>query len=205
MILATPEVAVLAPLDQPFVVLPWHDPAVDRIGFDPRSRYLELYWLSILGPTTTLLMRRIADGFDTFPDGFELDVEGTAVSLGLQMAGPRRHAFPKALERCVLFGLARGHAHGLVVRRRVPPISQRHLARLPESLRDAHAAWVEPADQLDEAGAARARTLARAMLDAGDDQEVTERQLLASGVTPAAAVDAVRWALGEALAVRIPA
>ncbi len=205
MIFATPEVAVLAPLDQPFVVLPWHDPAVDRIGFDPRSRYLELYWLSILGPTTTLLLRRIADGFDAFPDGFELDVEGTAVSLGLQMSGPRRNAFPKALERSVLFGLARAHAHGLVVRRRVPPISQRHLARLPESLREAHSDWVAPTGETSSGDLARARTLARAMLDSGDDHEVTERQLLALGVTPAAAVEAMRWAIGETPDVRLSA
>jgi hypothetical protein len=190
-------VAVLAPLDQPFIVLPWHDPAVDPIGFDPRSRYLELFWLSALGPTTTLLLRRIADGLDSYPDGFELDVAGTAVSLGLQPSGPRSQAFSRALERCVMFGLARAHAHGLMVRRRIPPISQRYLARLPESLRAVHAEWVTPTAASDEHESWRARVLAQAMLAAGDDHGTVERQLLAVGVPPAATVEALRWALEQ--------
>lgn len=188
---------MLAPLDQPFVVLPWHDPAVDPIGFDPRSRYLELFWLSALGPTTTLLLRRFADGLDSYPDGFELDVAGTAVSLGLQPAGPRSQAFTRALERSVMFGLARAHAHGLMVRRRIPPISQRYLARLPESLRAVHDEWVNPVAAADEHEEWRARVLAQAMIAAGDDHATTERQLVAIGVPPAAATDALRWALGE--------
>jgi hypothetical protein len=193
-------VPVLAPLDQPFVVLPWHDPAVDPIGFDPRSRYLELFWLSALGPTTTLLLRRIADGFDSLPDGFELDVPGTATCLGLQPSGPRSHAFTRALERTVLFGLARTHSQGLVVRRRIPPISQRYLSRLPESLREVHADWVAPAASIGEHETWRAKVLAQAMLEAGDDHATTERQLLAVGVPPAAAVDALRWALDRTYA-----
>jgi hypothetical protein len=188
---------VLAPLDQPFIVLPWQDPTVDRIGFDPRSRYLELFWLSVLGPTTTLLLRRLADGFDAFPDGFELDVEGTAVTLGLQRSGPRGQAFSRALERCVIFGLARCHAHGLVVRRRVPPISHRHLARLPESLQATHAEWVAPVDAEAEQCTWRARVLAQAMVAAGDDHATAERQLLASGVAPPVANDALRWAQAQ--------
>jgi hypothetical protein len=193
-------VAVLAPLDQPFVVLPWHDPAVDPIGFDPRSRYLELFWLSALGPTTTLLLRRIADGFDSYPDGFELDVAGTAVSLGLQAVGPRSQAFTRALERCVMFGLARAHAHGLMVRRRIPPISQRYLSRLPESLRAAHPEWVDPVAAADDHAVARARVLAQAMVAAGDDHATAERQLLAIGVPPATANEALRCALGDTFA-----
>ena len=37
------------------VVLPWADPVIDPIGHDPRSRYVELFWLGVLGPTATLL------------------------------------------------------------------------------------------------------------------------------------------------------
>jgi hypothetical protein len=56
------------------VVLPWADPVIDPIGHDPRSRYVELFWLGVLGPTATLLLRRLADGLESYPDGFELDV-----------------------------------------------------------------------------------------------------------------------------------
>jgi len=36
------------------IVLPWADPVIDPIGHDPRSRYVELFWLGILGPTATI-------------------------------------------------------------------------------------------------------------------------------------------------------
>ena len=39
-------------------VLPWHDPSVEADGFDPRSPYVETFWLPLLGPSTTLLLRR---------------------------------------------------------------------------------------------------------------------------------------------------
>jgi hypothetical protein len=38
--------------DTTIVVRPWIDPVVDEDGFDPRSRYVELFWLGVLGPTT---------------------------------------------------------------------------------------------------------------------------------------------------------
>jgi len=31
-------------------VKPWHDPVVDVLGHDPRSRYVETFWLPALGP-----------------------------------------------------------------------------------------------------------------------------------------------------------
>ena len=48
----------LPPLTLPIV--PWVDPVIDSLGFDPRSTYVETFWLGILGPSTTLLLRRIA-------------------------------------------------------------------------------------------------------------------------------------------------
>ena len=51
-----------------WVVLPWHDALIDPIGFDPRSAYVEQFWLGILGPSTVWLLRRIASGFDHFYD-----------------------------------------------------------------------------------------------------------------------------------------
>ena len=34
-------------------VLRWHDSLIDRLGHDSRSRYVERFWLGILGPSTT--------------------------------------------------------------------------------------------------------------------------------------------------------
>ena len=64
----------------------WADPVLDRVGHDPRSAYVEQFWLGVLGPTATWLLRRLVAGFDHRPDGYELDVAATARSLGLSVA-----------------------------------------------------------------------------------------------------------------------
>ena len=44
-------------------VLPWSDPVIDQVGYDPRSRYVERFWLGILGPSATWLMRYLVESF----------------------------------------------------------------------------------------------------------------------------------------------
>ena len=39
-------------------IRPWSDDVVDKLGFDPRSSYVEDFWLPTLGPSTTWLLRR---------------------------------------------------------------------------------------------------------------------------------------------------
>jgi hypothetical protein len=34
-------------------IVPWTDPVIDTIGYDPRTRYAETFWLPVLGPTST--------------------------------------------------------------------------------------------------------------------------------------------------------
>ena len=31
-------------------IRPWPDPLIDTLGYDPRSRYVETFWLPTLGP-----------------------------------------------------------------------------------------------------------------------------------------------------------
>jgi hypothetical protein len=176
-------------LDEPtLVVVPWHDDVVDPIGYDPRSPYVEMFWLNILGPTATWLLRRVVDGLDHYPGGYELDLEQTAKALGLGYSRGTLNPFARALHRCVLFGAAQPVDGGLAVRRRLPPVSARHLARMPDHLRDAHRSWLRAATT-PEAEMIRARILAAAMVAAGDPLDSLERQLLGLGVLPAAATD----------------
>lgn len=167
------------------MVVPWHDPVVDSIGHDVRSTYVELFWLNVLGPTATWALRRLATGLDRFPLGYELDLAETAAALGLSYSPGTTNTFARALQRCVLFGASQPVPDGLAVRRRLPPVAERHLARMPPHLRDEHRAWTVKSVRLDDLG--RAHALATAMLGAGDDPEVVERQLMAVGVPPAAA------------------
>src|SRR5580693_6016021 len=99
-------------------VRPWTDPVIDTLGFDPRSAYVERFWLGVLGPSTTWLLRRLADGFDGRPDGFDLDLESTARTLGLGGRSGRHAPFARAIERCVTFDLARRSGGGALLVRR---------------------------------------------------------------------------------------
>lgn len=169
-------------------VAPWDDPVVDRRGHDPRSVYVEQFWLSVLGPTATWLLRRLVAGFDHQPDGYELDVAGTARALGLSVSKGTASPFAKAVQRCVMFGVVQRLSEAWVVRRRLPLISQRHLLRLPSELQSAHQLWTTTTIRLD--ALARAHALAAAMLAAGDDRGLLEPQLVAVGVPAPAAAEA---------------
>ncbi|MGH9290782.1 MAG: hypothetical protein ACRD0V_21215, partial [Acidimicrobiales bacterium] len=65
------------------VIRPWTDPLVDQLGHDPRSPYVERFYLSILGPSVTWFLRHVAERFDATPDGFDLDLATCAAALGL--------------------------------------------------------------------------------------------------------------------------
>lgn len=123
------------------VVLPWRDPLIERLGHDALGDYVEVFWLGILGPTATWLLRRLALIAVAHPDGHRVDLASTAAALGLGWDASRTNAFARALQRLVMFGMAR-HMNGAVaVRTVVPPLSVRHLSRLPERLQRAHALW----------------------------------------------------------------
>jgi hypothetical protein len=88
----------------------------------------------------------------------------------------------------VLFGVSQPIDDGLAVRRRLPPVAARHLARMPETLQQLHRSWTVRQTTLPDLE--RGMALARAMVDVGDDLDLVERQLLALGVSPTAAVEA---------------
>jgi hypothetical protein len=178
----------LALTDPTIVIVPWYDDVVDPIGYDPRSFYVETFWLNVLGPTATWLMRRLVTGLDEYPGGYELDLDQTASALGLTFTAGASNPFARSMNRCVLFGAAQPIAGGLAVRRRLPPVANRHLQRMPPYLREAHVAWsgrsTSSSDEMN-----RARGLAQAMVQVGDPLDAVERQLLGLGVSPRAAVE----------------
>ena len=68
----------------------WPDPIIDTLGHDPRSDYVERFWLPTLGPTSLLLLRRLASHLDREPEGCALDVADLSQSLGVGPARARR-------------------------------------------------------------------------------------------------------------------
>src|SRR5436305_129324 len=113
--------APVFPVDR-LTVRPWPDPVIDVVGIDPRSHYVETFWLGVLGPSTTWLLRRLVNGLEASPAGFDLDLTDTARQLGLGDKGGRHSPFVRALTRCVQFDLAQLVDLGtLAVRRKLPP------------------------------------------------------------------------------------
>ncbi|QGG95866.1 hypothetical protein [Actinomarinicola tropica] len=182
--------------DATLQIRPWADPVIDEMGHDLRSHYVERFWLGILGPSTTLLLRRIALGFDAEPDGFTLHLGDTARSLGLGARAGKHSPFVRALDRCCQFGAARRHGDQLDVRRRLPPLTRFHVSRLPEPLQAEHDDWVARSSATPTPADAhrRARRLALGLLELGEDHDEVERQLHLWRVHPAMAHEALRWA-----------
>lgn len=125
------------------VVRAWHDDVHDAVGHDPRSDYVERFWLSILGPSTTWLLRSLAWGLDSYPDGFELDLLESARALGLGDRLGRQSPFVRALTRMCQFDLAAVDETdlSLQVRRRIPWLSRRMVIGLSPGLRGEHTQW----------------------------------------------------------------
>lgn len=179
------------------VVRPWPDPLIDTLGHDPRSLYVETFWLPTLGPTTLLLLRHLAAKFDRCPEGLTLPLAGTSQALGLGCREGTSSPLVRSLQRLGQFDLACDDGRGTIaVRRNVPPINRRHVRRLTPELQVAHTEWVEMqlAEPPSAAARRRARRLALALLEQGDDPDHTERVLHSVGFHPSICHESTRWA-----------
>ena len=114
-------------------VTPWHDPVVEKNGYVIGDPYIEMFWLPVLGPTATWLLRRLATGLEHEPHGYTVALDDLARGIG------------RALQRCVMFGVSQQVpsplSNVIAVRTILPALSQRHLARLPDQLRNLHQDW----------------------------------------------------------------
>jgi len=176
----------------------WHDHVIDTVGHHPCSAYVENFWLGVLGPSTTFLLRHLVTTLEAAPDGFDLSLEVTARRLGLGDKGGRHSPFMRSLARLVQFELAElEDPRTLGVRLRVPPLNRRQLLRLPDTMQEAHLQWQErqlatpPVELLRR----RSRQLALSYLETGLEIEETERHLLRLGYHPALAFESTRWAV----------
>lgn len=171
---------------------------LDRHGMDPRGAYAERFWLPVVGPSSLWLLRRLVEGLEEMPEGFVADVADTARALGI--GGPEsRHApLARSLQRCERFGLVRletgrGAPDTVAVRRRLGPVPQHRLGRLPASLQFEHRRWEATCPvAADYLGRARAAAADLALL--GEGRAGVERRLLRLGTHPAIAHAAAEWA-----------
>lgn len=120
----------------------WDDPVVDAIGVPVGSLYVEQFWLPIIGPSATWMLRHVARHTGDGP--YLVDRDTLARSLGLSGGSGRHCVVRRTLTRLVLFDCGHGGVDTWALRRRLGPVPARRLRRLPDPLRDAHDALTLP-------------------------------------------------------------
>ena len=176
-------------------IVAWADPTFETSGHDPRSAYVERFWLGLLGPSTTWLLRRFARGLDECPNGFRVDLVETGRALGLGESMARNSTTQRSIARACQFSVAyRQGERRLAVRTHLPTLTRRQVSRLPEALQRAHESWMHR--PIDEADLRRATAAASGLLAAGEEPTMIERQLRTWGYPPRAALEASRSAAG---------
>ncbi|HEX6236614.1 MAG TPA: hypothetical protein VFZ68_05445 [Acidimicrobiales bacterium] len=128
---------------------PHKNPSVRASGIGPTDPYLEWCWGPVVGPSTTALVRRVAEL--TAPTG-EAHVPfpelGRLLGLGATEAPTRNNKLVRTLVRAEQFGLgftnvdAPGSLVTFGIHDRVALVPHRLLERLPEISRQHHAAAV---------------------------------------------------------------
>ncbi len=183
-------------------VMPWPDPVLDAIGHDPRSWYVETFWLPTLGPTALLLLRHLADRFETNPKGVDLPVADTAAALGLGPREGQQSPLMRSLTRLQQFELACSDGDvTIAVRKTLPPVHRRHVRRLPTGLQARHAEWIEQqATKPVDMARRRARRFALTLLVQNEPIDAGRARARTRAVSiPALAHEAVRWAREQAV------
>ena len=177
---------------------PFPDPVIDALGHDPRSAYVERFWLPVLGPSTTLLLRLLTGKLESSPKGLRIDISESARALGLGERQGRHGPFLRSIARAIDFDMVRYLRPGAIgVRRRLPILSHRHLARLPESLQREHAVTRELARTTTDLMARRGQQLALSLLTLGESTQDTQRQLTRWSFDETLAQECTMWAARE--------
>ncbi len=180
-------------------VKPWLDPIVDSLGFDPRSSYVEHFWLPILGPSCIFLLRRMAWSFDLEEGTQEMSLGDMSYEIGLGSPKGFGNSITRTLNRSIQFGMAKLMPNGvLAIRRSMPPLNQRQLARLPEDLRELHNTLTNgPSEATGNAVQRRSVQLALSLIDYQANESVAQEAFARWHVdesVAAAAMDAI-WPL----------
>lgn len=111
--------------------VPHPQPQVRQVGFPLDHAYIEHCWAPVIGPTSVLLLRRLPimwrEGMTAEIDSAEL-----AQSLGLGNSTGRNGTMQHTLDRLERFRFASfSGPDDLEVFTEAPPVSSRHLERLP--------------------------------------------------------------------------
>jgi hypothetical protein len=117
----------------------WRDRLVEERGYPASSLFVELFWLPVLGPSATVLFRRLNLLLKNHPGGITVEMDVLGLELGLGTAESKHAPLRRAIARLVRFGLAQRSASGqLAVRRAAGPLSPHLLSGLDSVLQAIH-------------------------------------------------------------------
>ncbi len=114
----------------------WADPVLEAAGMPVTSRYVEVFWLPVLGPSAIWMLRHCS--YHTADGDYTVDTDTLAVRLGIGRGCGNHSPVIRTLRRLVDFGC--GHHAGTrwAVATHLPQLPGRHLRRLPEPVQLAH-------------------------------------------------------------------
>jgi hypothetical protein len=127
------------------------EPESDRHGAGG-SVYLEVFWLPILGPAATMLLRRFQMELAMQPDGVTIDLNDVGQELGIGTAESKHAPVRRALSRLMQFGMVTRFSTGQFAVPNVVKELPTHLQpRVSEALQSLGRRWVsaERADDRD--------------------------------------------------------
>ncbi len=173
----------------------WRDVNIESLGYDPRSSYVEKFWLPFLGPSTVFLTRKITELLESEPYGFVMDLDELSVVLGLGLNTNKNSSVQKTLNRLLVFELARiMPSKAVSVRLKLPPLPQRYINRLPQAMRELHSREFQDGPETTLAAArARARSLAVTLAKLGHDRSAIEKQLISWRFHPSVCYETLNW------------
>jgi hypothetical protein len=119
-------------LPEVLTLVEWRDNDDGRI-VDVRDRYVEKYWLPILGPSCIWFLRSAVDHL-AHRECVTLPTEAFSMSLGL-----RSNALAKAVDRLVKFNQIQVRDNTIAVPFKLPMLHNGQVARLPQFLQMSHA------------------------------------------------------------------
>lgn len=119
---------------------PWPDAVLARLGYPLRHPYVEAFYPSFVGPTGTLLLRRLGLSLAVNPEGFTLPMDVLASALGLGLGRGPQSPLGRTLRRVVSLGLLTVDGPtALGVRTHVAPLRPGLVERLAPQLQADHA------------------------------------------------------------------
>lgn len=107
------------------------------VRFPVAHPYAETLWLPVIGPSATLVLRRLGAWAEACPDGLTVQLPELSEALGFGGASGPGSSVQRTLRRLLTFGLATWSGR-LEVATTIPPLADRQLRRLSPGLVRTH-------------------------------------------------------------------